>query len=96
MTYYIARIQRRKRYIKLRWFDIHFPDHEIIVEIGSPNGIHAFNQFEEEGHAERRYNHFRLIDLTLEDLYTMGFLPSLMMMRNKKIFSEYFVSDDQI
>ena len=96
LPYYIARIQRRKRYIKLRWFDIHFPDHEIIVEIGNPNGIHAFNQFEEEGHAERRYNHFRLIDLTLEDLCTMGYLPSLMMMRIKTFFSEYFVSDDQI
>ena len=32
LPYYVARI-RRKRYVKLRWFDRHFPDHEIIVEI---------------------------------------------------------------
>ena len=61
LPYYIARIQRRKRYVKLRWFDQHFPDHEVIVEIDNPNSIHAFNRFEEEGHAERKDNHFRLI-----------------------------------
>ena len=69
--YYVARIQRRKRYVKLRWFDQHFPDHEVIVEIGNPNSIHSFNRFEEEGHAERKYNHFRLKDLIREDLYDM-------------------------
>ena len=68
LPYYIARIQRRKSYVKLRWFDRHFPDHEVVVEIDSPNSIHAFNKFEEEGHAERKYNHFRLIDLTREEL----------------------------
>ena len=52
LPYYVARIQRRKRYVKLRWFDRHFPDHEVIVEIDNPNSIHAFNRFEEEGHAE--------------------------------------------
>ena len=52
LPYYVARIQRRKRYVKLRWFDQHFPDHEVIVEIDNPNSIHAFNRFEEEGHAE--------------------------------------------
>ena len=51
LPYYIARIQRRKRYVKLRWFDQHFPDHEVIVVIENPNIIHAFKQFEEEGHA---------------------------------------------
>ena len=71
LSYYIARIQRSKRYVKLRWFDRHFPDHEVIVEIDNPNSIHAFNRFEEEGHAERKYNHFRLIDLTREELYAM-------------------------
>ena len=45
---YIARIQRRKRYVKLRWFDRHFPDHEVIADIDKPNSIHAFNRFEEE------------------------------------------------
>ena len=77
LPYYIARLQRYKRYVKLRWFDRHFPDHEIIVEIDNPNGIHAFDRFEEEGHAERRYNHFRLMDLTGEDLYTMG-VPAIL------------------
>ena len=38
--------------------------------------IQAFNKFEEEGNAERRYNHFRLIDLTREELYAMG-LPAI-------------------
>ena len=72
LPYYVARIQRHKRYVKLRWFDRHFLDHEVIVEIDNPNSIHAFNQFEAEGHAEWKYNHFRLIDLTREELYTMG------------------------
>ena len=72
LPYYIARIERRKRYVKLRWFDQHFPDHEVIVEIDNPNSIHAFNRFEEEAHAQRKYNHFRLIDLTREELYVMG------------------------
>ena len=40
-------------YVKLRWSDQHFPDHEVIVEIDNPNSIHAFNRSEEEGHAER-------------------------------------------
>ena len=64
MPCHVVRIQRHKRYVQLRWFDQHFPDHEVIVEVDNPNRIHAFNQFEEEGHAERKYNHFRLIDLT--------------------------------
>ena len=45
LPYYIARIQRRKRYVKLRWFDQHFPDLEVIVELGNPNNIHACNRF---------------------------------------------------
>ena len=57
LPYYIARIQRRKRCVQLRWFDRHFPDHEVIVEIDDPNIIYAFNRFEEEGHAERKHNH---------------------------------------
>ena len=72
LPYYVARIQRRKKYVKLRWFDRHFPDHEIIAELENPNSIHTFNRFEEEGHAERRYNHCKLIDLTREELYSMG------------------------
>ena len=77
MPYYVARIQRRKRYVKLRWFDRHFPDHEVIVEIDNPNSIHEFNRFEEEGHAEQKYNHFRFIDLTREELYAMG-VPAIL------------------
>ena len=77
LPYYIPRIQRRKGYVKLRWFDQYSPDHEVIVEIGNPNSIHAFNQFEVEGHTERKYNHFRLIDLTREELYAMG-VPTIL------------------
>ena len=47
-------IMLHKRYFKLRWFDQHFPDHEVIVEINNANSIHVFNRFEEEGHAERK------------------------------------------
>ena len=46
-------------------------DHDVIVEIDNPNSLQVFNRFEEEGHGERRYNHFRLIDLTQEELYAM-------------------------
>ena len=70
MPYYIVKVQRCKRYVKLR-FDRHFPDREVIVEIYNPNSIHAFNRFEEEGQAEQKYNHFRLIDLTREELYAL-------------------------
>ena len=70
-------IQQHIRYVKLRWFDPHFPDHEVIVEIDNPNSIHAFSRFEEEGPAERKYNHLRLIDLTREELYAMG-VPAIL------------------
>ena len=86
LSYYIARIQRCKRYIKLRWFDWHFPDHEFIVEIDNPNSIHAFNRFEEEGDAERNYNHFRLIDLTREELYAMT-VPTILDDEEEQHFS---------
>ena len=71
IPYYVGSIQKRKAYVKLRWLDRHFPDHEVIVETDNPNSIHAFNRFEEEGHAERKYNHLRLIDLTPEELYAL-------------------------
>ena len=48
-----------KGYVKLRWFDRHFPDHDVVVEIDNPNSIHAFNRSEEEGHAGQRYDHLR-------------------------------------
>ena len=72
LQYYVATMRRRERYVKLRWFDRHFLDHEVIVEIDNPNSIHVFNRFEEERHAERKYNHLRLIDLTREELYAIG------------------------
>ena len=62
LPYYASRIQQRKSYGKLRWINQHFPDREVIVEIDSPNSIHAFNRFEKDGHVEWRHNHFRLID----------------------------------
>ena len=52
LSYYVVRIQRHKRYVKLRWFDQHFPDLEVTAEIDNPNSIHVFNRFEEEGHTE--------------------------------------------
>ena len=64
LPYNVTRMQRRKRYVKLRWFDQHFPDYKVIVELDNSNSIHAFNRFKEEGHPERKYNHFRLIVLT--------------------------------
>ena len=57
------------------------------MEIFNSNGIHAFNRFEEEEHAEQKYNHFRLINLTREELYAMG-VPASLMMRRNKIFHE--------
>ena len=77
LPYYVARIQRRKRYVKLKWFDQHFPDHEVILEIDNPNSIHGFNRFEGEGHEEQKYNHFRLIGLTRQELYAMG-VPAIL------------------
>ena len=70
--YYVARIQRCNRYVKLTWFDWHFPDDEVIAEMDNPNSIYAFNRFEEKGHAEQKDNHLRLIDLRWEELYAMG------------------------
>ena len=57
LPYYAARIQQRKRYVKLKWFDQYFSDHEVIVVIDKPNSIHAFNRFEEEERAVQKYNH---------------------------------------
>ena len=36
-----------------------------------------FNRSEEEEHSYRRYNHFRLIDLAREELYSMG-VPAIL------------------
>ena len=74
--YYISRIQRCKIPTKRRWLLTQFPDSEEIVVIDNPNSVHAFNRLEEEGHVERYGCHFKLIDLTREDLYDMG-VPSI-------------------
>ena len=71
LPHYVKRIQQRKTYVKLTWFHRHFSEHEVIVEIDSPNSIHAFNRFEEEGHVKSRCNHLRLIDLTRDEFYAM-------------------------
>ena len=45
LPYYVLRIQQRKRYVKLRWFDQHFPDHEVNVEIDKPISIYLIYLF---------------------------------------------------
>ena len=70
--YYCARIQRRAIPTKRRWILEQFPRSEEIVVIDNPNGVHAFNRFEEEEHVKRYKCHFRLVDLTREDLYSLG------------------------
>ena len=42
------------------------------METDNPKNLQAFNWFEKDGHVERRCNHFRLIDLTRENLYFVG------------------------
>ena len=77
LPYFVVRRQRRKRYVKLRWFDKHFTDHDFIAEINNPNSIHVFNWFDEKGHAEQKHNRSRLIDLTREELYAKG-IPAIL------------------
>ena len=74
--YYMSRIHRRTIATKRRWVFDQFSSREEIVIIDNPNGIHAFNRLEEEGHLERYKCHFKLVDLTREDLYDMG-VPAL-------------------
>ena len=49
-----------------------------------------FNRFEEEGYAEQKDNHFRLIDLTWEELYTMG-VPGILDDKNEEEYKIYFL-----
>ena len=71
--YYIARIQRRFITTKRRWFRAQYPHHRFILEdLDNANSIHAFNQFEEEGHVERFQYHFSLVDLARDALYALG------------------------
>ena len=75
LPYYAARIQRQKISTKRRWLLEQFPLSEEIVVLDNPNSVHAFNRFEEEGHIERHDCHFRLVDLTRQDLYDLGVPP---------------------
>ena len=71
--YYIARIQRRFINTKKRWFKAQYPNHRFIMdELDNPNGILAFNRFEEEGFVERFQCHFRLVDPPCDALYTLA------------------------
>ena len=72
-SYYIARIRRRFITRKRRWFRAKYPHHRLIAEeLDNANSIHAFNQFEEEGHVERLQCHFRLVDIANNALYALG------------------------
>ena len=55
------------------------------MQIDNRSSIHALNQFEEEGHAERKYNHLRLIDLTQEELCVMT-VPAILDDEEEDIF----------
>ena len=64
------------RSTKRHWFAETYKNYEEIVEIDNPNAIHSFNRFEEEGHVERYRCHFKLVDLTRDDLYALG-IPAI-------------------
>ena len=73
--YYIARIQRRFINTKKRWLKAQYPHHRFIMdELGNPNGIHAFNRFEEKGFVERFQCHFRLVDIPRDAFYALAIL----------------------
>ena len=43
LPYYVSIIKRRRNtYAKLRWLNLNFLDHEVIVGLGNPNSIPAF------------------------------------------------------
>ena len=83
----VSRIQRSKMYVKLGWLDIHFLDHEVIVEIDSANRIPAFNLFEEKDDVEQRYNNFRIIDLIREEFISLGTDYTLIMRMTFKAYN---------
>ena len=71
--YYIAKIQRRFINPKKRWFKVQYPNHRFILdELDNPNGIHAFNIFEEEGFVERFQCHFSLADIPRDAFYALA------------------------
>ena len=70
---YIASIQRQFTMTKRRWFRAQYQHHKFKVEeLDNANRVHAFNQFEEEGHVECFQCNFRLVDLTRDALYVLG------------------------
>ena len=58
------------------------------------NSVHAFNRFEEKGYIERFKCHFRLANILRHALYAL--VTPAIQQKKKKIFSEYFVTDDRI
>ena len=66
LLYYVSRIKRYKRYVKLRWFNRQFPNHQVIVELYNPNIRSSGTEIQ-----------LQLIDLTQEELYIMGVPPIL-------------------
>ena len=67
--YYIVCIQRHAITTKRKWLQEKLPKRKEIVVDVNPNSVHAFNQFKEEDHIESCKFHFRLNDLTRDDLY---------------------------
>lgn len=43
LSYQLSRIQSLNKYIKVRWLNRQFPDHQVIVELHNPNSIDTFN-----------------------------------------------------
>ena len=73
--YCIVRIQRRSINTKKRWIKAQYPYHRFIMdELDNPNGIHAFNKFEEKGFVERFQYHFRLVDTPRDAFYALAIL----------------------
>ena len=66
-------LQRRFINTKNGWFKAQYPNHRFIMdELDNPNGIHAFNRFEEKGYVERFQCHFRLVDIPRDVLYALA------------------------
>ena len=61
----------------MRWFKAEYPNHKpVMEEMDNPNGIHAFNRFEEEGFVERFQCHFRLVDIPRDAFYALATLAT--------------------
>ena len=69
--YYIMRIKSRAITTKKQWLQEKFPKSKGTVAIDKPNSVHAIHCSEKEDHVERYKCHFKLIDLTRDDLYDL-------------------------